>query len=84
MSAWDYTVRRLVTKGESDSDAELVGALQAAGLEGWELVSCFPQEHNSGAGPMHELQREEAGSNPDDPWQAPIGPTYVAVFKRPV
>ncbi len=84
MSAWNYTVQRLTMESGSDPDTELVEALQSAGVEGWELVSCFPQEHHSAWSPMREQSSEEAGSDPYDTLQAAIGPTYVAVFKRPV
>ena len=82
MSVWEYEVRRLTLENYDDVATELQNALAMDTNDGFELVSCFPEQHHN-SGMLHDVPVAEQGSDPYDAvWQTPTGPVFIAVFKH--
>ncbi len=82
MSVWGYEVRRITLENYAAVAADLQAALASHQEDGFELVSCFPEQRHDG-GPIHETRTGDQGSGPyDDIWHAPSGPVFMAVFKH--
>ena len=84
MPDWEYQVHSITLDNFDDVPAALQSALAPYESEGLELVSCFPEpQHFSGQ--LHEIPNPSEGSKPyDNVWNTPTGPSFVAIFKRPI
>ena len=82
MPAGEYRVERMELESYDNVEEALEQAITAGAQDGWELVSCVPHPPHSDLG-IHEASRTDTSEDPYDAvWQAPMGPTFYAVFRR--
>jgi len=81
---WEHKVRRIVCETYDGADSDLEAGIRSETEDGWELVSCFPEQHRGSGMLKDDPPLGPPGSDPYDAiWQQPTGPTFIAVFKRP-
>lgn len=77
-----YVVVSITLDNYDDVEDRLEDAINSRSGDGLELVSCFPAVAHFG-GELHQVPLSVEGDKPyDEVWTAPMGPSFVAVFRR--
>ncbi len=82
MAEGAYEVVSVTLSNYDDVESRLEEALNQRAGDGLELISCFPSVKHFG-GELHQVPLSTEGDKPyDDVWNAPMGPSFTAIFRR--